>query len=54
MIQYELSDSRADVIVPAAQLFIMVAGITQSKSITVPNVGLTDGIINEMAKAMFK
>ena len=54
MIQYELSDSRADVIVPAAQLFIMVAGITQSKSITVPNGGLTDGIINEMAKAMFK
>lgn len=54
MDKYGLSANRADVIVPAAQLFIMVAGIVKAASIHVPNVGLVDGIINEMAKKSFK
>ena len=54
MDKYGLSANRADVIVPAAQLFIMVAGIVKATSIRVPNVGLVDGIINEMAKKSFK
>ncbi len=50
MDKFGLSINRADVIVPAAQLFIMVAGIVKASSIRVPNVGLVDGIINELAK----
>lgn len=53
MDKFCLSANRADVIVPAAQLFIMVAGIVKAPSIRVPNVGLVDGIINEMAKKAF-
>lgn len=50
MVQYELREDRADVIVPAAQLFLMVAEVTKADSIIVPTVGLADGVINEMAK----
>lgn len=48
MMEFDLRPSRADVIVPAAQLFLMVAGIVKAKTILVPTVGLADGIINEM------
>lgn len=47
---YDLRESHADVIVPAAQIFILVAGIVGAHSITVPNVGLADGMINMMAE----
>lgn len=50
MRQYDLREDRADVIVPAAQLFLMVAGIVNSDSIIVPTSGLADGIINELAE----
>ena len=48
--QYDLREDRADVIVPAAQLFLMVAGEAEAESIIVPTVGLADGIINELAE----
>lgn len=50
MVQYDLSESRADVIVPAAQIFIMVAHLTMASDIIVPNVGLVDGMICRMAQ----
>lgn len=50
MEQYELSEDRAGVIVPAAQLFLMVAEVAKADSIMVPTVGLADGVINELAK----
>lgn len=50
MDRYDLSESRADVIVPAAKLFIMVARHIGSSTILVPNVGLADGMINLMAQ----
>ncbi len=50
MEQYELREDRADVIVPAAQLFLMVAEVAKAESIMVPTVGLADGVINELAK----
>lgn len=49
MEQYELREDRADVIVPAAELFLMVAEITRAENIIVPTVGLADGVINELA-----
>ncbi len=49
MEQYELREDRADVIVPAAQLFLMVAEVAKVENIMVPTVGLADGVINELA-----
>lgn len=54
MEQYELREDRADVIVPAAQLFLMVAEVARAESIMVPTVGLADGVINELAKQINK
>lgn len=47
---YELREDRADVIVPAAELFMMVAEVAKAETIIVPTVGLADGIINELAE----
>lgn len=48
-----LREDRADVIVPAAQLFLMVAGVVNTDSIIVPTLGLADGIINELVEKEF-
>lgn len=53
MLKYNLRESRADVIVPAAQIFLMIAGVTKSEDIIVPTEGLADGIINELAEKLF-
>lgn len=52
MEQYDLREYRADVIVPAAELFLMVAEVSKAEDIIVPTVGLADGIINELAEKM--
>lgn len=54
MEQYDLREDRADVIVPAAELFLMVANAIGAERITVPTVGLADGIINELAEREMK
>lgn len=51
MTEFDLRPSRADVIVPAAQLFLMVAGLVGASTILVPTVGLADGMINELAES---
>lgn len=53
MVKYDLGESRADVIVPAAQIFIMVACLVRAQEITVPNVGLVDGMINRLTNIVF-
>ena len=53
MVEYDLSESRADVIVPAAQIFIIVAHLTKASDILVPNVGLADGMISRMAHTVW-
>lgn len=50
MEQYDMREDRADVIVPAAELFLMVADVAKAENIIVPTVGLADGIINELAE----
>lgn len=49
---FDLTDNRADVIVPAAQIFTMVAFLVGAHTILVPNVGLADGMINLMAEKL--
>lgn len=52
MEQFDLREYRADVIVPAAQLFLMVAEAAKVENILVPTAGLADGVINELAERL--
>ena len=44
MEQFKLKEDRADVIVPAAEIFLTVAEALGNKSIIVPNISLADSI----------
>lgn len=48
---YSLKPDRADVIVPAAEIFLHVASSAGVGKIMVPNIGLADGIINDLLRA---
>ncbi len=48
MEQFSLKSDRADVIVPAGDIFITIAEILDSKYIYVPTIGLADGIIDAL------
>ena len=45
---YNLKQDRADVIVPAAEIFLRIADTIGAEFISVPVIGLSDGIIGEM------
>ncbi len=49
---FNMKPDRADVIVPAAEIFMMVAQSVGAKAIKVPNMGLADGLINDMAQSI--
>lgn len=46
--QFKLKPDRADVIVPAAEIFLTVADRVQATEIQVPTIGLSDGIIDSL------
>ncbi len=48
--EFDLRPDRADVIVPAAQVFISIARAIGAQEIVVPTFGLADGIINELSR----
>lgn len=48
---FSLKPDRADVIVPAGKIFLLIAKLTGAVDIQVPVVGLADGLIDEMARA---
>lgn len=48
---YDLKPDRADVIVPAAELFLSVAECVGAESIIVPAIGLADGILQQLANS---
>lgn len=45
---FKLKPDRADVIIPAADIFLNIAGYTQASVILVPTIGLVDGIIDSL------
>ena len=53
MAEYKLKADRADVIVPAAEIFLTVAAAVRAKDIIVPVIGLCDGIIDTLYKTDF-
>ena len=46
MEQFHLKEDRADVIVPAAEIFLMVAKSLCCDTILVPNISLADSIVD--------
>ncbi len=46
--RYQLREDRADVIVPAAEIFLTIATIVKAEYIHVPVIGLADGIIDSL------
>ena len=48
--RYSLKPDRADVIIPAAELFLTAADALQCKNIRVPNISLADCIIDSLYK----
>lgn len=52
--KFKLKDDRADVIVPAAEIFITVASTLDCDSIVVPNISLADSIVDGIYKEQKK
>jgi exopolyphosphatase/guanosine-5'-triphosphate,3'-diphosphate pyrophosphatase len=52
--KYGLNPDRADVIVPAAEIFLFITKHTEIKNIVVPKMGLSDGIIHYMYEEYLK
>lgn len=48
MINYHFNPDRADVIIPATEIFLHIIGLTESDIIYVPKSGLSDGIVRNM------
>ncbi|MBD0368741.1 MAG: hypothetical protein ICV53_21865 [Flavisolibacter sp.] len=46
MSKFKLREDRADVIVPALQIFINVMRWAESNDVYVPKIGLADGLIH--------
>ncbi len=52
MISFNLKEDRADVIIPAAQVFLMAAEYLQCDTIIVPNISLADSIVDSLYREM--
>lgn len=50
MSKFDLKSDRADVIIPAMQIFIFIMEKLQVNSISIPKIGLSDGIIVDSIK----
>lgn len=50
MSKFDLKSDRADVIIPAIQIFIFIMEKLQVNSISIPKIGLSDGIIVDILK----
>ena len=52
MAQFKLKDDRADVIIPAAEIFMLVAKSLGCATIMVPNISLADSIVDGIYREM--
>lgn len=52
--KYGLKDDRVDVIIPAAEIFLMVASGLKCDTIYVPNISLADSIVDGMYRSQLK
>lgn len=54
IIQYNLNPDRADVIIPACEIFLSIIDFTSTKKIYVPKIGLSDGIVRSLYQDYLK
>lgn len=54
MEKYALKPDRADVIVPALEIYIKIMHWTRAKEIIVPKIGVSDGLVHELYKELTK
>lgn len=54
MEQYALKPDRADVIVPALEIYIKIMHWTHAKEIIVPKIGVSDGLVHELYNELTK
>lgn len=52
--QYGLKADRADVIIPASEIFMIVAEVLQCDTIKVPNISLADSIIDGLYRTKYE
>lgn len=52
MEKFKLKEDRADVIIPAAEIFLMVARSLDCDSIIVSNISLADSIVDDIYRDM--
>lgn len=50
MINYDMNPDRADVIIPAATIFLSIMEWANSSVIQIPKIGVSDGIIHQLYK----
>jgi exopolyphosphatase / guanosine-5'-triphosphate,3'-diphosphate pyrophosphatase len=50
MVRFELNPDRADVIIPASEIFLHIADLTGIQQIYVPTFGLVDGLLHTIYK----
>ena len=48
MMRFNLKPDRADVIIPAAEIFLTISSVLKSDTIIVPVIGVADGIIDRL------
>lgn len=51
---FNLKDDRADVIIPASEIFLIVAGHLKAETIIVPTISLADSIVDGLYKSIIK
>lgn len=51
MARFDLRPDRADVIIPAAEIFLTIASVVKASYIIVPVIGIADGIIDQLYEA---
>lgn len=54
MARFDLKPDRADVIIPAAEIFLNVASVVGARRIMVPVIGVADGIIDGLFEEELK
>lgn len=52
--KYDLNYDRADVIVPALEIFVRIMDVLDAKKVLVPRIGLADGLVKIMYDAYIK
>jgi exopolyphosphatase/guanosine-5'-triphosphate,3'-diphosphate pyrophosphatase len=54
IVKYNLNPDRADVIIPACEIFLTIIGYTDTSKIYVPKIGLSDGIVRSLYQDYLK